>query len=77
MYVAVLAAVVGQALLLGQPSLLVYALAVLVTVMSFVRWYEEPTLRGKFGEEYDRYRAAVPAWWPRITPYTPETPATR
>ncbi|MEU4223217.1 isoprenylcysteine carboxylmethyltransferase family protein [Nonomuraea sp. NPDC026600] len=69
MYVAVLVAVLGQALLLAQPSLLVYALVVLVPVVSFVRWYEEPTLHRLFGAEYDRYRAAVPGWWPRLHPY--------
>ncbi|MBT2235265.1 isoprenylcysteine carboxylmethyltransferase family protein [Nonomuraea sp. NEAU-A123] len=43
MYVAVLVTILGQALLLAQPSLLVYALVVMVPVVSFVRWYEEPT----------------------------------
>jgi protein-S-isoprenylcysteine O-methyltransferase Ste14 len=45
MYLAVAAAIVGQALLLGQPILLVYAAAFGVAVAAFVRWYEEPTLR--------------------------------
>jgi protein-S-isoprenylcysteine O-methyltransferase Ste14 len=69
MYLAVTATIVGQALLLGQPILLVYAAALLVVFAAFVRWYEEPTLRRQFGEEYEAYRRAVPGWWPRRTPW--------
>jgi protein-S-isoprenylcysteine O-methyltransferase Ste14 len=73
MYVAVVATVVGQALLLGRPRLLLYAVVVFVTVASFVRWYEEPTLRRRFGAQYDAYARAVPAWWPRRHPWEPPT----
>jgi protein-S-isoprenylcysteine O-methyltransferase Ste14 len=34
----------------------------------FVLFYEEPTLRKQFGEEYDLYRARVPRWIPKIGP---------
>ena len=71
MYVAVVAAVVGQALLLVRPVLLGYAVVVLATVAAFVRGYEEPTLRRQFGAEYDDYRRAVPAWLPRRRPWSP------
>jgi protein-S-isoprenylcysteine O-methyltransferase Ste14 len=73
MYVAVVAAIVGQALVLGQPVLLLYGAAVWVTVAAFVRWYEEPELRRQFGEEYEAYRRAVPAWWPRRRAWDPES----
>ena len=69
MYVAVVAAIVGQALLLGRPVLLVYAAAVLVVFAVFVRLYEEPTLRRRHGAEYDAYVRAVPGWWPRLRPW--------
>jgi len=65
MYLAVLAVIVGQALVLGQPVLLPYAAAVGVAVAAFVRGYEEPALRDQFGAEYDAYRRSVPGWWPR------------
>jgi protein-S-isoprenylcysteine O-methyltransferase Ste14 len=71
MYVAVLAAIVGQALLLGQLGLLLYAVAAWVVVAAFVRFYEEPTLMRRFGADYDAYRRAVPAWWPRLRPWEP------
>ncbi len=74
MYVAVLAIIVGQALLLGRPVLLPYAVAVAVPVVAFVRWYEEPTLRRTFGADYERYRAAVPGWWPRPRAYEAPRP---
>jgi protein-S-isoprenylcysteine O-methyltransferase Ste14 len=65
MYLAVLAVVVGQALLLGRLELLPYAGGLTVAFVAFVRWYEEPALRQRFGAEYESYRRAVPAWWPR------------
>jgi protein-S-isoprenylcysteine O-methyltransferase Ste14 len=65
MYLAVLAVIVGQALVLGQPVLLPYAAAVGVAVAAFVRGYEEPALRDRYGAEYDAYRRSVPGWWPR------------
>jgi protein-S-isoprenylcysteine O-methyltransferase Ste14 len=65
MYVAVAATIIGQALLLGRPALLLYALAFGAVVWAFVRGYEEPALARRFGAEYEAYRRAVPGWWPR------------
>ncbi len=69
MYVALLVAIVGEALLLGQVSLLVYAVVVGVITNLFVRLYEEPALRRRFGDQYEAYRRAVPGWWPRLHPW--------
>jgi protein-S-isoprenylcysteine O-methyltransferase Ste14 len=66
MYLAVTATIVGQALLLGQYWLFVYAALFLATTMAFVTLYEEPTLRQQFDAQYDAYRSAVPGWWPRL-----------
>ena len=71
MYVAVVTAISGQALLFGRLLLLVYALVVLATTFAFVRLYEEPALIEKFGAEYDQYRRHVPGWWPRLRPWKP------
>jgi protein-S-isoprenylcysteine O-methyltransferase Ste14 len=71
MYLAVAATIVGQALALGQPVLLVYGAVFWAVVAAFVRWYEEPTLSRTFGEQYEAYRGAVPAWWPRRRPWNP------
>ena len=69
MYMAVLAAIGGQALLLGRLGLLLYAAAVWLIVAAFVRFYEEPTLTRRFGAEHEAYRRAVPAWWSRLRPW--------
>jgi protein-S-isoprenylcysteine O-methyltransferase Ste14 len=66
MYVAVVSTVVGQALALGRLGLLLYAAGLCVLFAAFVRWYEEPALLSRFGSEYEAYRRAVPAWWPRL-----------
>jgi protein-S-isoprenylcysteine O-methyltransferase Ste14 len=71
MYLAVLAAIVGQALALGQLVLLPYAAVVCAAFAAFVHWYEEPTLARQFGARYEAYRRAVPAWWPRRHPWHP------
>jgi protein-S-isoprenylcysteine O-methyltransferase Ste14 len=42
------------------------ACAVVVGVLLFVRFYEQPTLRAKFGAEYEEYCRNVPAWIPRL-----------
>lgn len=69
MYVAVVAAVLGQGLLLGRPGLLLYAAGVWAVTAAFVRWREEPVLSRRFGADYDEYRRAVRAWWPRLRPW--------
>jgi protein-S-isoprenylcysteine O-methyltransferase Ste14 len=69
MYVAVIAAILGQSLLLWRPVLAGYAVVVTVAVVSFVLGYEQPTLARQFGTEYAAYRRNVPGWWPRLTPW--------
>lgn len=65
MYLAVLAVILGQALLLSRPVLFVYAAVVAAAVAAFVHWYEEPTLARRYGAQYAEYRRTVPGWWPR------------
>ena len=74
MYVAVVAAIVGQALVLVRPALVVYAAVVGLACAAFVHFYEEPTLARRFGTEYETYRRAVSGWWPRARPWKPATP---
>ena len=69
MYVAVASMIGGQALLFRSAGVGVWLVAFLVTVVAFVKGYEEPRLTEQFGESYERYRRAVPGWWPRLTPY--------
>ena len=69
MYVCVVTVVLGQALLLGQAPLLAYAGVLLLGFHLFVRFYEEPTLRRRFGGSYETYCLHVRRWWPRLTPW--------
>ena len=65
-YVAVLAMVVGQGLVYGSATVLLYAAALAVAFHAFVVLYEEPALQAQFGDEYAAYRAEVPRWLPRL-----------
>jgi protein-S-isoprenylcysteine O-methyltransferase Ste14 len=66
MYIAVTTAILGQALLLGSVALLVYAAIAWAGMAAFVRLHEEPALARRYGAQYEAYRRAVPAWWPRV-----------
>jgi protein-S-isoprenylcysteine O-methyltransferase Ste14 len=50
----------------ANAAAIIVVTAVALGVHLFVVFYEEPTLRGKFGTEYDAYRQNVPRWWPRL-----------
>jgi protein-S-isoprenylcysteine O-methyltransferase Ste14 len=67
MYLAVIAIIVGEALLFGDGDVLVYAAAVALGFHLFVLLYEEPTLRRTYGSEYEAYCAQVRRWVPRVT----------
>jgi protein-S-isoprenylcysteine O-methyltransferase Ste14 len=69
MYLAVVTSVLGQAMIFGSLGLLLYAAAVWAMTAAFVRWYEEPVLLERYGDEYERYRHAVRAWLPRLRPF--------
>lgn len=68
MYVAVLSLIFGQGLLFGNVGLLEYGIVVWLGFFAFVLLYEEPTLRSKFGKEYEDYCARVRRWIPRLRP---------
>ena len=64
-YVGVVLVAAGEAVLFGRTILFGYAVFLAVGYHVFVRFYEEPTLRRMFGEEYVHYCAAVSRWLPR------------
>ena len=66
MYVAVVSAILGQGLLLGNLKLLAYGGLVFLLFHLFVLVYEEPTMRATFGSEYESFCARVPRWIPRF-----------
>ena len=72
MYVGFAAGWIGLGIVFGHADLRVIAAvsAVALAVHLFVLFYEEPTLRKKFGADYEQYRQNVRRWWPRLTPWT-------
>jgi protein-S-isoprenylcysteine O-methyltransferase Ste14 len=67
MYLAVVALVLGQGLFFGSVHVLEYGVAAWLVMQVFVLIYEEPTLKSKFGEEYEAYCRNVRRWWPRVS----------
>jgi protein-S-isoprenylcysteine O-methyltransferase Ste14 len=66
MYVAVAALIFGQAVLFASWAVAIYGVVIAAAFHTFVRLYEEPTLRQAYGEEYAAYCATTPRWIPRF-----------
>ena len=72
MYVGFFTGWAGLWIIFGRintTALTVTATAVLGVAL-FVIFYEEPTLRGKFGSDYEEYCRNVRRWLPRLRPWT-------
>jgi protein-S-isoprenylcysteine O-methyltransferase Ste14 len=68
MYLGFAAGWIGLWVIFGHanPSMIAAVAAVALGVHLFVVFYEEQTLRRKFGAEYEEYRHQVRRWWPRL-----------
>lgn len=62
MYLGVVVAVAGVAVLAGSPVVAGYAGLLWLTYHVVVVTIEEPKLHDAFGEEYENYREEVPRW---------------
>ena len=69
-YVGMVAAIMGQAMLFADATLLAYAAVAWVFMHLFIVAYEEPRLHLTFGAEYDAFRTQVPRWLPRLKPWS-------
>jgi len=63
MYVGVAAMIVGQSICRGSIAIALYLFVVVTLFNLFVLFYEEPTLRRQFGEQYNTYCRVVPRWF--------------
>jgi protein-S-isoprenylcysteine O-methyltransferase Ste14 len=68
MYVGFAVGWIGLWVVFGQanPAVIATVAAATLGVHLFVVFYEEPTLRGKFGEDYEDYCRNVSRWWPHL-----------
>ena len=64
-YVSVLLIVLGEAILFQSLRLVIYAVILWLFFHLVVVLYEEPTLRGNFGSEYEAYLRSVGRWIPK------------
>ena len=68
-YVGLVTIVFGEALILGDDRLVVYAAILWLFFHFWVLVIEEPTLERSFGDEFANFKANVPRWLPRFTPW--------
>ena len=73
----VLAVLIGEGLLLGSAGILIWAATVFAINTIYFIASEEPGLEHRFGDEYREYKANVPRWLPRRTPWAPGYHPTR
>jgi protein-S-isoprenylcysteine O-methyltransferase Ste14 len=69
MYVGLLIALAGEALLFERRVVLAYMAIVWLATHLFVCFYEEPALTRRYGDEYLRFKQNVPRWLPRLSPW--------
>lgn len=64
MYVALLLALAGEAILFESTLILIYAAMVFSIFHLWIIFYEEPAMRRRFGESYEKYCLKVSRWIP-------------
>jgi len=71
MYIGFAVGWIGLWIVFGHANIRLMAAvaAVALGVHLFVVLYEEPTLRGKFGKDFEDYCRHVRRWWPRLSPW--------
>lgn len=67
----------GEALVLRSWPLFAWFLLFAAANSAYIPWIEERGLERRFGDDYLRYKAAVPRWLPRWTPWRPENTGRR
>jgi protein-S-isoprenylcysteine O-methyltransferase Ste14 len=69
MITGVLTILAGEATAVASPAIAIEAATFFAINAIYFPLSEEPGLRRRFGEDYERYRANVPRWVPRLRPW--------
>lgn len=72
MILGVILLLIGEALILCAYGIAILALAFFILNTVYFVYFEEPKLEQQFGQEYRQYKANVPRWLPRTTPWHPQ-----
>lgn len=64
MYIGAALVLLGASLYYGSTGLWLFTAGFLLAVHLFILFYEEPTLRRIFGDEYEAYTRRVRRYWP-------------
>ena len=72
MITGVVATLAGEALLFESTYLGSWCFVFFAVSAMYFPLVEEPGLQLRFGEEYSRYCANVPRWFPRLRPWSPD-----
>ena len=73
MITGVLAILLGEAIVFGSVSLLIWFSGFLIVNLLYIPFIEEPSLERRFGTSYKLYKENVPRWIPRVTPWNQPT----
>ncbi|WP_162946699.1 isoprenylcysteine carboxylmethyltransferase family protein [Ruegeria sp. EL01] len=68
---SVILMILAEAVALNSPLLLGWALVFFLLNTLYFIFIEEPGLERRFGEDYRKYKAAVPRWVAMLRPYEP------
>ena len=69
MYISWYLIILGEALFFKSLDLLFYLFSWIIFFQIKVIFFEEPSLKKKFGVTYEQYRKSVRRWIPRLSPY--------
>ena len=61
----------GETLVFGVTGLAIWLAAFVAVNAVYLPLVEEPALRRRFGDDYDRYMGNVNRWVPRLRPWDP------
>lgn len=54
----------GEVFFFANLGILIYAIVISIIAHILVVYFEEPELKGRFGQQYEEYCRRVPRWFP-------------